>query len=98
MRLPRFTTRRLMVLVAVVALILGLAVNDPFLAVILIGVALLIAPQAIVIAVMIYLDERGQTRVSNARHAQLAQPALPDAIEAQSTQIPLRSSNRVSSE
>jgi hypothetical protein len=57
MKLPK-TTRGLMILVAIVALVLGIAINTgPFLPLIVIA-AIILSPQIIVVGICAYLSPR----------------------------------------
>jgi hypothetical protein len=56
MRLPRMTTRRWIIVVAVVALMLGLIVNSPVLGVMVLTVAILMTPQTILVAILMHRD------------------------------------------
>jgi hypothetical protein len=60
MRLPR-TTRHIMLTIAAIAVMLGLAVNFPWIVVCMLILALAMAPQSLVVALCVFLATRDRS-------------------------------------
>lgn len=60
MKLPR-TTRGLMILVAIVGLLLGVAINLPWFLALIVLTTIVMSPQIIIVAICAYLATREET-------------------------------------